>query len=149
MTKPELKPEFKEIGLGKQDIAQVFLAKARGLQSQWEDLTPDQRLAKIQTIVNDTYSSAGFPQVEVEKGELPEEIEVKAFFNQSACSILINEELIKEDRTQDSQMTELAKTIYHEMRHGEQCCRGIQVLAQNLKVSSNEAEKIQELADSA
>jgi hypothetical protein len=148
MTKLELKPEFKEIGLGKKDITQVFLAKARGLQSQWEHLTPDQRLAKIKIIINDTYSSAGFPQVKVEKRDIPKEIEeVQGLFSNSTCSIFLNKKLIQEDRIEDSQMTRLAKCIYHEMRHGEQYYRGIQVLAENLKVSSKEAEKIQELAN--
>jgi hypothetical protein len=147
MTKPELKPEFKEIGLGKQDITQAFLAKARGLQSQWEHLTPDQRLAKIKTIVNDTFSSAGFPKVEVEKEGWSEIFETHAKFSQSTYSIKINEKWIEEDKIQDSHITELAKVIYHEMRHGEQCYRGIQVLAKNLNVSSKEAEKIQELAN--
>jgi hypothetical protein len=127
-------------------IVDKFTQDIKKVDSNWKNLGTDQRIAELNKVINQTLNFAGFPNANVKKSsELPQE--TRATFNAREWAITINADLINDPdlfeakpNGQDSDALELAKTVYHEMRHSEQHYRIAQWLVSKSVLS-------QEIAD--
>jgi hypothetical protein len=144
IPKPDMDPEFKKIGLGQQKVSQEFKNKALAITHQWEKYTPDQRLAHIKNLVNETTNSIGVPKVEVVRARLPGSMEGN--FDTTQCKLLIDENLLESKTLDKEQENKLLVVIYHETRHIEQVYRASQGLAKGKGVSSTEVDEIEEIS---
>lgn len=95
-----------------------FADDMAGLQRQWPQLPPADRMARLQTIVDARASAAGFPPPDVTApwglGERSGELRFRNW------EVAINAALVKSDSLSPKQAAQLGDTLYHETRHAEQ-----------------------------
>jgi hypothetical protein len=112
--------------LDSKPVVDKFMQDIKRVESNWQNLKPNQRTAELSTVINQTLNFAGLPNAEVAKSsQLPQG--TRATFDAREWAITINQDLINDPdlfeakpNGQDSDALELAKTVYHEMRHSEQ-----------------------------
>ncbi len=112
--------------LDSKSVIDKFTQDIKRVESHWKSLEPKQRLVELSAVVNRTLHFAGMPDAEVVKSEqLPQG--ARATFDAHRWTITLNQDLINDPdlfeakpNGQDSDALELAKTVYHEMRHSEQ-----------------------------
>jgi hypothetical protein len=112
--------------LDSKSVIDKFTQDIKRVESHWKSLEPEQRLVELSAVVNRTLHFAGIPEAEVVKSEqLPQG--ARATFDAHRWTITLNQYLINDPdlfeakpNGQDSDALELAKTVYHEMRHSEQ-----------------------------
>ncbi len=107
-------------GIGMSAPAEIesFADDMAGLQREWPQLPPAERIARLQTMVDARASAAGFPAPEVttpwELGERSGELRFRDW------EVAINAALMKSNTLSPKQAAELGNTLYHETRHAEQ-----------------------------
>jgi hypothetical protein len=112
--------------LDSKSVIDKFTQDIKRVESHWKSLEPEQRLVELSAVVNRTLHFAGIPDAEVVKSDqLPQG--ARATFDAHRWTITLNQDLINDPdlfeakpNGQDSDALELAKTVYHEMRHSEQ-----------------------------
>lgn len=108
-------------------IAEQFVKDIEYLQTRWQKLNPDQREVEIEAAIYKLSNSTGLPKFAVEKSKLSPT--TYGTFDFQAWKISLNQNLINAPILSNKDTLELAKTIYHEARHGEQSYRIAQLFA--------------------
>jgi hypothetical protein len=89
-----------------------------GLQREWPQLPPTDRIARLQTIVDARARAVGFPPPDV---TAPWGLgAVSGQLNFRDWEVAINAALLEIDSLTPKQAAELGNTLYHETRHAEQ-----------------------------
>jgi hypothetical protein len=112
--------------LDSKSVVDKFMQDIKRVESNWQNLKPNQRTAELNTVINRTLDFAGLPNAEVtQSSKLPQG--ARATFDAREWTITLNQDLINDPdlfeakpNGQDSDALALAKTVYHEMRHSEQ-----------------------------
>jgi hypothetical protein len=130
-------------GLNSEAAINRFTKDIKKVESHWKKLDPEQRISELTTVINQNLHYAGMPDVFVEKNSLSQGTRAEFDFNK--WKITLNQSLINDPdlfdakpKGQDSDALDLAKTLYHEMRHSEQFYR----IAQRLATQSMSPQQI-------
>jgi len=95
-----------------------FADDMAGLQRQWPELSPADRMARLQTMVDARSGAAGFPPPAVKApwglGERSGELRFTYW------EVAINAALLQSNSLSPKQTAQLGDTLYHETRHAEQ-----------------------------
>jgi len=106
-------------GMSAQTEVDAYAKEMAALQADWGGLTPEQRLAKMQSIVGNQAKVAGFPQPQVVRGEdLGKGRNGELRFRD--WQVAINPALLDAKVFDARQAAALGGTLFHEVRHAEQ-----------------------------
>jgi hypothetical protein len=116
-------------GLNSNRIIDQFSKDIKSLENNWGQLTSGQRQNSLQTSLNKSLNSAGLPSIKIELKQFPAQLQGQFDFHN--WKMYVNEDLIKDSKLSPEEASNLAQTIYHEARHGEQFYRVAELLASN------------------
>ncbi len=116
-------------GLNSSRIIAQFSRDIKSLENNWDQLTSGQRQDSLQTSLNKSLSSAGVPSIKIELKQFPAQLQGQFDFHN--WKMYVNEDLVKDSKLSPKEASNLAQTIYHEARHGEQFYRVAELLASN------------------
>ncbi len=107
-------------GFGIADPANIqeFCADFKALMANWGNLTPEERKAELERIINKQLSKSGTPNVGVDS--VPLDPSRSGELNFENWKLDINESLLNSNSMSPAQSSDLANTIFHEGRHAEQ-----------------------------
>ncbi len=128
MAGPRTLPALFPSGMAEQGAVEAYAAAAReAINGDWAAMSPDDRAQAILDKVNDQATAAGFPVM----GKIVHAMDPQTYgqFDFSTWSIEVNQALVSLPTLTEAQATDLADTMYHEGRHGEQWFRMAQLLA--------------------
>ncbi len=139
-----------DVGFGMASPASMdgFAAAMKKIETDWNTLTPAQRLAAMQVALNAALPP-GMPQLTLVSAHLSPGTDGQLEFKN--WEVQVNEDALKGAMTHD-RFADLTNTIYHESRHGEQWYNVAQYRASQGESSPNIARNMgipQSIADSA
>ncbi len=137
MAGPRTLPRMFASGLNVKAEGLQFGQEAQaGVLDVWRDLTPEQRAAKLVTLVNTHLKKAGVPPVT----PVTEETGLDAgSFDFELWQMVIGLKALSEAQPDVKQARDVVDTIYHEARHAEQWFRMAQLRATQLRRGSGKA----------
>ena len=106
-----------QVGLDRDSEVQAYIADMQSLQQDWPNLTPDQRLERINEALNTRLEAAGVPPVRITAGAAGN---ASGVYNFTTHSIGVDIELLNQPTITTEQIQGLSNTFYHEGRHAEQ-----------------------------
>lgn len=128
MAGPRSLPALFPSGMADQGAVEAYAAAARAvINGDWAAMSSDDRAQAILNKVNDQATAAGFPVM----GKIVHAMDPQTYgqFDFTTWSIEVNQALVSLPTLTEAQATDLADTMYHEGRHGEQWYRMAQLLA--------------------
>src|SRR6266850_69317 len=106
------------LGMSAPAAIESFADDIAGLQREWPQLPPADRIARLQTIVDTRAGAAGFPPPYVTApsglGQRNGELRFRYW------EVAINAILLESNSLSPKQAAALGDTLYHETRHAEQ-----------------------------
>jgi hypothetical protein len=127
------------MGLSEQESISAFAEGVSGLQSEWETLPPDQRLDRLEALVNQRLEADGLPHITL---TMDHSTYHTGAFDYTDWHMPIAERIltgVSEEEAEaesifvgnlpEEDLEELIITVYHEARHSEQWFRMAQMLA--------------------
>jgi hypothetical protein len=141
MAGPRTLPALFPSGLAEQAAIEEYAAAARTvINDDWAGKTPDERAQAILDRVNERLTAAGVPVV----GKVVHAMDPNTYgqFDFTIWSIEINLGLVQNTTLTEAQAADLADTMYHEARHGEQWYRMAQLLAGQNKTAAEIATQM-------
>jgi hypothetical protein len=116
-------------GLNSSLIIDQFSKDIKNLENNWDKFTSNERQSKLQTSINKSLNSVGLPNLEIKLKQFPAELQGQFDFH--AWKMYVNQNLVNDSKLSPEEASNLAQTIYHEARHGEQFYRVAELLASN------------------
>ena len=107
-------------GIAKGETVDDFAEGARGVQSEWADLSASQRANKLGALANAALASVKVPEVTILMTDLGKG---SGAFNSGSWTLKINTNIVSKDTVTEAEMAALSDTFYHEARHAEQFYR--------------------------
>jgi hypothetical protein len=95
-----------------------FCAEFKALVATWPTMTPVQRQAALQALINRQLAKSGLPTVGINPAALEATLFGQLDFQN--WNMNLNNNLLNKDSLDSSQARDLANTVYHEARHAEQ-----------------------------
>jgi hypothetical protein len=114
-------------GLNSSRIIDQFTKDIKELAKDWSKMTPNERQNKLQISIGKSFDSAGLPNLEIKLKSFPPQLQGQLDFHN--WKMYINQNLINDPELSPKEASNLAQTIYHEARHGEQSYRMAELLA--------------------
>lgn len=113
-------------GIAKLGFQEAFAAASRGLLGEWNNLTPAERLARLQDGLNAALP-VGMPSLTLQENASLDP-RTRGQFSFRKWSVLLNPNVLS-DSMDVKAMGRLVNTAYHEGRHGQQWWNAAQYLA--------------------
>jgi hypothetical protein len=110
-------------------IIDQFTKDIKELEIKWDKMTPNERQNKLQISIDKSLNSAGLPNLEIKLKNFPAQLQGQFDFHN--WKMYVNQNLINDSKLSPKEASNLAQTIYHEARHGEQFYRMAELLANN------------------
>jgi len=140
MIGPRTLPALIPGGLAEQAEIESFAGDAKGvIEGDWATQSKEERIDAILAKVNERLTAANVPVV----GKVIQDLGGDAGrFSFSLWSIRFDEGIFSKETLTDAEKADLADTVYHEARHGEQWYRMAQMLAGEGKTAAEIASEM-------
>lgn len=109
-----------DTGIAKGETVKEFAEGARGVQSEWENLSASDRANKLGALANAALATVKVPPVTIIMADLGS---TSGAFSSAAWTMKISTTIISKDSVTEAELAELSNTFYHEARHAEQVFR--------------------------
>jgi hypothetical protein len=107
-------------GITKGETVKEFAEGARGMESEWANLSAEQRANKLGALANAALATIKVPPVAIIMKELGSS---NGAFDSAAWTLEINTTIISKDSVTEGELASVSKTFFHEARHAEQYFR--------------------------